>query len=198
MDTLSELATQVPITQIDIPPAVYQCVSNTFIIFTISFEHVDRENTKHERKIILPIPISSSTFGVPLADLMGSSGENSALPRPIKDATQFLRDNGLNEDGLFRRSPSSALLRAAQDAYDRGNVVSLDTFGDPHLAAVLIKKFLRDLPEPIFGEELYALIRRCPDVKSDQSDMSAVIYMREVLLPELEPCVYILLSAVLR
>ncbi|KIY65642.1 RhoGAP-domain-containing protein [Cylindrobasidium torrendii FP15055 ss-10] len=179
MDTLSELATEVPITQIDIPAPVYQ------------------ENTKHERKIILPVAVSSSTFGVPLADLMGSSGENAPLPRPVKDAIQFLRDTGLNEEGLFRRSPSSALLRAAQDAYDRGNVVSLENFGDPHLAAVLIKKFLRDLPEPVFGEELYALIRRCPDVSSDANDMTAVAYVREVLLPELEPCVYILVSSVL-
>ncbi|KAF8898072.1 Rho GTPase activation protein [Mucidula mucida] len=179
MDTLTELAAQVPITQIDIPPAVYQ------------------ENNKHEKKIILPIPISSSTFGVPLADLMGASGENSALPRPIKDAIQYLRETGLYEEGLFRRSPSSALLRAAQDAYDRGNVVNLETFGDQHLAAVLIKKFLRDLPEPVFGEEMYAVIRRCPEVKSDLADMAAVRYVREAILPDLEPCMYILLSAVL-
>ncbi|KAF8992208.1 hypothetical protein BDZ89DRAFT_141317, partial [Hymenopellis radicata] len=116
IDTLTELAAEVPITQIDIPPAVYQ------------------ENNKYEKKIILPIPMASFTFGVPLADLMGASGENSALPRPIKDAIQYLRETGLYEEGLFRRSPSSALLRAAQDAYDRGNVVNLETFGDQHLA----------------------------------------------------------------
>ena len=28
---------------------------------------------------------------------------------------------GLREEGLFRRSPQSSMLRAAQDAYDRGS-----------------------------------------------------------------------------
>ena len=79
-----------------------------------------------------------------------------------------------------------------------GNVVSLENFGDPHLAAVLLKKYLRDLPEPVFPERLYPLIRRCPSPTNDPSDMASVTYIREVLLPELPPCVYILLSHVLR
>jgi hypothetical protein len=43
-----------------------------------------------------------------------------------------------------------------------GNVLSLETFNDPHLAAVLLKKYLRDLPTAIFPEEMYGTIRRCP------------------------------------
>jgi hypothetical protein len=35
-------------------------------------------------------------------------------------------------------------------------------FEDPHIAAVLLKKFLRDLPSPIFPETMYDRIRRCP------------------------------------
>lgn len=79
-----------------------------------------------------------------------------------------------------------------------GNVVSLETFGDPHVAAVLLKKYLRDLPEPIFPESLYPIIRRCPQPTNDPGDMSAVTFIREMLLPELPPCVYILLSNILR
>ncbi|KAF9527505.1 hypothetical protein CPB83DRAFT_855894 [Crepidotus variabilis] len=182
IDTLSELAEYVPITQIDIPPAVYQ------------------ENSRYERRITLPTPIRSSIFGVPLEDLMGFSGEKGGVPRVVKDAVQFLRDTGMNDEGLFRRSPSSALLRAAQEAYDRGNVVSLETFGDPYLAAVLIKKYLRDLPTPIFPEMMYSSIRRCP-VSFGETDMDAELaciqYIREGLLPELVPCAYILLTYIL-
>lgn len=76
--------------------------------------------------------------------------------------------------------------------------MSLDTFGDPHLAAVLLKKYLRDLPEPIFPESMYPTIRRCPPPTSDLSDMSSIFYIRESILATLAPCVYILLSHVLR
>ena len=71
-------------------------------------------------------------------------------------------------------------------------------FDDPHLASVLIKKYLRDLPTPPFPESLYPVVRQCPVVSSDLSDLAAVSYIRDTLLPQLMPCVYILLSHVLR
>lgn len=151
---------------------------------------------------------------------MGYNGEKGSIPWVIRDAAQYLRktgivihpqlataliyyekNSGMQEEGLFRRSPASATLRAAQEAYDRGNVVSLDTFGDPNLAAVLIKKYLRDLPDPIFPESTYPSVKRCPMLSADEdteTEVAAVRYIREVLLPELVPCAFILLSYILR
>ncbi|KAI0715681.1 hypothetical protein C8T65DRAFT_142866 [Cerioporus squamosus] len=179
INTLSELAYHVPLTQIDIPPPVYQ------------------ENLKHERQINLPVMTRSNLFGVPLEELMGFDGEKGGLPRVVKDCIQYLRSTGLHDEGLFRRSPNSVLLKQAVQAYDRGHVVSLETFGDPHLAAVLLKKYLHDLPEPVFPERLYPIIRKSPMPTDDPNDMSAIMYIRETLLLELPPCVYILLSNVL-
>ncbi|KAA1469611.1 Rho GTPase activation protein [Dentipellis sp. KUC8613] len=179
IDTLSDLAYHVPLTQIDVPAAVYQ------------------ENLKHERQIRMPMAIQSSLFGVPLEELMGYDGEKGGVPRVVKDCVQYLRETGLSDAGLFRRSPNSALLRQVQEAYDRGQVVSLDTFNDPHLAAVLLKKYLRDLPEPLFPETLYPIILKCPPPSDDPTDWAALLYIRETILPELAPCNYILLSNVL-
>lgn len=53
-----------------------------------------RENLKYEREIILPTPVRSNIFGVPLEDLMGYNGEKGGIPRVVKDAIQFLRDTG--------------------------------------------------------------------------------------------------------
>ncbi|KAJ7194233.1 hypothetical protein GGX14DRAFT_476661 [Mycena pura] len=188
--TLTELACHIPLTQIDVPPAVYQ------------------ENLKHESKITLPVTTRGDThlFGVPLQDLMGFDGEKGGVPRVVKDAIQFIRESGMEEEGLFRRSPQSVMLKAVQDAYDRGNVVSLDTFGDPHLAAVLLKKYLRDLPEPIIPESLYPIVRWCPmpsslpdtnDPATVERDLAAIAYIRDMILPQLPLCVYIVLSHVL-
>lgn len=76
--------------------------------------------------------------------------------------------------------------------------MSLDTFNDPNLAAVLIKKFLRDLPTPIFPETAYPVIQRCPIPNNEPGDVSTITYIRETILPELPRCSYILLSHVLR
>ncbi|KAI0033134.1 hypothetical protein K488DRAFT_78077 [Vararia minispora EC-137] len=176
VDTLSELAYHVPLTQIDIPPAVYQ------------------ENLKHEREITLLMPTQSNLFGVPLGELMGYDGEKGGIPRVVKDAIQYLRETGLQDEGLFRRSPNSALLRQVKEAYDRGNVVTLENFNDPHLAAVLLKKYIRDLPEALFPEEVYPIILSCPAPTYEPDDWSSVLYIREHLFPLLPRCNYILLS----
>lgn len=178
-DTLTQLAFEVPLTQIDVPPAVYQ------------------ENTKHERQITMPVQIRSNLFGVHLEELMGYEGEKGGVPRVVKDCAQYLRQTGLTSEGLFRRSPNSSILRQVKEAYDRGQVVSLDSFDDPHLAAVLLKKYLRDLPEPLIPESLYSVIQYCPVPTEDPSDWSAVLYIRESLFPALPRCHYILLSYVL-
>jgi hypothetical protein len=69
---------------------------------------------------------------------MGFEGEKGSIPRVVKDCIQFIRDTGacgpsslacrttptfilgMEDDGLFRRSPNSALLRQVKEAYDRG------------------------------------------------------------------------------
>lgn len=91
-------------------------------------------------------------------------------------------------EGLFRRSPSSVLLKQVREAYDRGNPVTLSEYG-PHLAAVLLKLYLRSLPEPLFTHNLYPLIRKI----SDQSSAN-ILFIRNVLLPRLSRPVVILLS----
>ena len=35
-----------------------------------------------------------------------------------------------------------------------GQIVALPTFNDPHLAAVLLKKYFRDLPDPNFSPDV--------------------------------------------
>ena len=80
-----------------------------------------------------------------------------------------------------------------------GHPVSLETFGDVHIAAVLLKKFFRDLPTPIFPEESYAVIRRCPPPSEVDGDLACISHIREYILPELGSyAAVILLSYVLR
>jgi Rho GTPase-activating protein 1 len=86
-------------------------------------------------------------------------------------------------------------------AFDAGQVVSLASFHDPNIAAVLLKSFFRDLPDPVFPESIYPLIKRCPPPVHDPSDRSCVDYIRDTILPAVErisPATVIVLSYVLR
>ncbi|KAJ7431767.1 hypothetical protein B0H11DRAFT_2261411 [Mycena galericulata] len=151
----------------------------------------------YKSKITLPVTTRGDThiFGVPLEDLTGFNCDKSGIPHVVRDANQFIRESGM-EEGL------------SDDAYDRGNVISLETSRDPHRAAVL--QYLRGLPEPIIPESLFPthdslfpVVRRSPmpspsgdDPASVERDIASVTYIRDVLLPQLPLCISILLSHV--
>ena len=80
-----------------------------------------------------------------------------------------------------------------------GHPVSLSAFTDPHIAAVLVKKFFRDLPEPIFHSDMYPIIRRCPMSANSTADSTTIDYIRSSILPALRSeAAEILLSYVFR
>ncbi|KAJ2840832.1 hypothetical protein FBU31_000090 [Coemansia sp. 'formosensis'] len=128
-------------------------------------------------------------FGVPLEGLMPRG--SVTLPRPIRECIAYLRHHGIATEGLFRRSPPSTVLRAAKDAYNRDQPVDLE-LGGVHVAAVLLKLFFRELPDPIFSLSSYATIRALPasmtvdnnnnaDV-AKQMDSVRARYVEEVVL----------------
>jgi len=95
ISTLSELAENVPLTQIDIAPAVYQYASRPQLSNFFLNQTPNRENLKYERQIILPLKEHACMFGVPLEDLMGEFGENGGIPRVVKDCVEYLRECGM-------------------------------------------------------------------------------------------------------
>lgn len=67
-----------------------------------------------------------------------------------------------------------------------GQTVSLETYRDLNLAAVLLKMFFRDLPRPIFPESMYPIIRQCPSTSEEDGDVACITYIRENILPAME------------
>jgi len=167
VQTLSELGQLVPLDQINIPSVVYE------------------ENNKRETSITLPPSPMLAVFGKSLESLMGSL-DDSPLPLVIVDTSDYIRKYGMEVEGIFRRSPSSALLKRVVAAYDRNDVVALRAYGDPHLAAVLLKKFLRDLPSPLVEQNLYSVFSLCPP-PSKLGEVVSKRYIRDQLLPRFLP-----------
>lgn len=66
--------------------------------------------------------------------------------------------------GLFRRSPSSVELQEAKKRLNKGETPSYDTYG-PHVAAVLLKMFLRELPEPLLPPASYEALDALDGIK---------------------------------
>lgn len=59
----------------------------------------------------------------------------------------------LETEGIFRRSANVAVVKELQNRCNQG--LPIDFQGDPHIAAVLLKTFLRELDEPLMTYDLY-------------------------------------------
>lgn len=60
-------------------------------------------------------------------------------------------------EGIFRRSPSMKVVSDVQQLFNQGKAIDFDSYGAQgvHIAAVILKSFFRELPEPLLTFDLY-------------------------------------------
>ena len=156
LDSLEALNSQVPLSQLDIPPEV--------LIWDLKMGAKEDVTASYEQAT--PVP---------------------ALVRDCVSALKGNKNNGqrclLDIEGIFRVSPSNALLRSAKYAYRLTPRPNFARFveKDDHLPAALLKDYLRQLPSPLFPASVYGIIESCPTASGDET----LAYVRDVLLPTL-------------
>jgi len=105
-------------------------------------------------------------FGVPLELLVEREGADSLLgatrstlrvPSFIDDVVSAMRQMDMSIEGIFRKNGNIRRLKELTEAIDRdASTVDLSTDNPVQLAA-LLKKFLRDLPDPLMTFKLHRL-----------------------------------------
>ncbi|SPO22640.1 related to BEM3 - GTPase-activating protein [Ustilago trichophora] len=109
---------------------------------------------KHNRE---PRPV----FGVPLAEsiAISSTHEGLALPSVVYRCIEYLeKRNAFMEEGIYRLSGSSAVIKTLKDRFNMEGDVDLlaeNQYYDPHAIAGLLKTFLRELPTSVLTRELH-------------------------------------------
>ncbi|CAG2100445.1 unnamed protein product, partial [Medioppia subpectinata] len=83
-----------------------------------------------------------------------------AIPRVVRTCVAFLdNERALQTEGLFRRSANASTVRELQTRFNAGLEVDFEAFADEdsgvHVAAALLKSFLRELEEPLLSFDLY-------------------------------------------
>ncbi|CAF0754260.1 unnamed protein product, partial [Rotaria sp. Silwood1] len=77
------------------------------------------------------------------------------VPIVVRQTIEYIKNCGLNEPGIFRRAAAVSLIKQIQQKYNEGQPVIFEQYGDVHLAACVLKTFLRDLSEPLMTYRLY-------------------------------------------
>uniref|UniRef100_A0A2K6GAI5 Rho GTPase activating protein 8 n=1 Tax=Propithecus coquereli TaxID=379532 RepID=A0A2K6GAI5_PROCO len=103
-------------------------------------------------------PLPTQQFGVSLQYLRDKN-HGELIPPVLRSTVTYLREKGLRTEGLFRRNYSGKI-------YNLGKPVNFDDYGDIHVPAVILKTFLRELPQPLLTFEAYEQILGITGVES--------------------------------
>lgn len=100
-------------------------------------------------------------FGVQLTEAVAASavGERTGLPSVVFRCIEYLeKSDAASEEGIYRLSGSSAVIKGLRDRFNTEGDVDLttgDQFYDPHAIAGLLKSYLRELPTSVLTRELH-------------------------------------------
>ncbi|GAV55139.1 hypothetical protein ZYGR_0AS04630 [Zygosaccharomyces rouxii] len=131
----------------------------------------------------------TAVFGSPLDRCLQLSSHSYQgkydIPSVVYRCLEYLYKNrGIQEEGIFRLSGSSALIKSLQEQFDREYDIDLCNYNhkvandgsntnqpgyyvDVNTVSGLLKLYLRKLPHVIFGEEQYPMFKKAADDHHD-------------------------------
>lgn len=174
---LSALGEHVHLDQIDIPPQVKEYdlqISSQF------------KGTASKAPVFYATPAEipkTKQFGVSLSWMKEHNGGES-IPVVMSTSVKFLREYGLEVEGIFRRSANQKTVKDFCSMFDAGHSVTYKNPDDVHCAAVIIKKFLRELPEPLMTFRLYDIIIASTSIPDPAEKLKVVWYILRNELPD--------------
>lgn len=110
-------------------------------------------------------PLPTQQFGVSL-QYIREKNRDAVIPLVMSQTAAYLKENGLRTEGIFRRSARVQIIKDVQKLYNLGKPVNFSQYGDVHVAAVILKTFLRELPEPLLTFRVYTQVQEILNVES--------------------------------
>ncbi|XP_031426283.1 rho GTPase-activating protein 25 isoform X2 [Clupea harengus] len=106
---------------------------------------------------------SNGVFGKSLGDMIVYEKKfgQRMVPILVEKCTEFIREHGLNEEGIFRLPGQENQVKQFRDAFDAGERPSFPSDTDVHTVGSLLKLYLRELPEPVVPWSQYQHFLDC-------------------------------------
>ncbi|KAF9930957.1 hypothetical protein BGZ65_005111, partial [Modicella reniformis] len=132
------------------------------------------------------------TFGVPLEVLVERNGVDSALgagpgririPSFVDDSITAMRNMDMSVEGVFRKNGNIRRLKELSEAIDKDPSSINLSEDNPVQVAALLKKFLRDLPDPLLTFKLHRLFVVSQKME-DEAVRKTILHLTCCLLPK--------------
>ncbi|XP_062399115.1 rho GTPase-activating protein 25 isoform X3 [Sardina pilchardus] len=150
-----------------IPPSCGDRERDPYVLKARSQAEMDEWVRSIRRVIGAP---SGGVFCKSLADIMVYEKKfgPKVVPILVEKCADFIREHGLNEEGIFRLPGQENQVKQFRDAFDAGERPSFPSDTDVHTVGSLLKLYLRELPQPVVPWSQYQDFLDC----SSQVDAS--------------------------
>ncbi|CEP10935.1 hypothetical protein [Parasitella parasitica] len=143
-------------------------------------QHSQQQKLKHEDD------------GVTLRDytpaLAASFSDNALIPVFVKSCITTILQSDMSIEGVFRKNGNIRQLRTVSESIDRlGSASAMEKLLESQNViqlAALIKRYLRELPEPLLTFSLYKLFVQCGRIVEDPERRKKVLHLACCLLPK--------------
>lgn len=135
----------------------------------------------------------NAIFGVSLDDLLERDYEESTdgvgpgslkVPSLVQEAVSAMKTMDMSVEGVFRKNGNIKRLNDVKDEIDAKGAVEVDlTRENPVQVAALLKKFLRELPDPLLTHKLHKLWITSQRIE-DSDRRRRVLHLTCCLLPK--------------
>ncbi|KAM8859683.1 rho GTPase-activating protein 22 isoform 2-T2 [Spinachia spinachia] len=143
----------------------------------------DMEDWVRAIRRVIWAPLGGGVFGQHLEETMlceAQCGPQLLVPVLVEQCVCFIREHGLQEEGLFRAPGQTNHVRELQDAFDRGEKPVFDSTTDVHTVASLLKLYIRELPEPIIPFSKYTQFLLCAQLLTKDKAVGKVELGKQV------------------
>uniref|UniRef100_UPI0037E94C4D rho GTPase-activating protein 25 n=1 Tax=Semicossyphus pulcher TaxID=241346 RepID=UPI0037E94C4D len=157
----------------------------------------DMEEWVRAMRRVIGVP-TSGVFGKGLRDTVTYEQRFGPhlVPILVQKCVEFIKEHGLDEEGIFRLPGQDNAVKQFRDAFDAGERPSFPSDTDVHTVASLLKLYLRELPEPVVPWTQYQDFLDCTMMlDSSRSEGWEKLDKQIALLPRMN---YNLLSYVCR
>lgn len=133
-------------------------------------------------------------FGVPLDVVVERDGADSTdgvgpgalrIPAIIEDTITAMKNKDLSVEGVFRKNGNIKKLTEQVNSIDRDGCDAIRWNDEtPHQLAALLKRYLRELPDPLMTQKLYKLWVSATKIK-DADKRRHCLHLACCLLPQI-------------
>lgn len=130
----------------------------------------DMEEWVRTLRRVIGVP-SSGVFGKGLMDTVTYEQRFGPhmVPILVQKCVEFIKEHGLEEEGIFRLPGQDNAVKQFRDAFDAGERPSFPSDTDVHTVASLLKLYLRELPEPVVPWTQYQDFLDCTNLLDSSS-----------------------------